>query len=70
MSEKQNWFARLKQGLGKSSSQIVEGVAGIFTKRKLDAQTLQDLEDLLIQSDIGAKTAAMLCEKLRKERFD
>jgi fused signal recognition particle receptor len=68
--EKQGWFSRLKTGLTKSSTQLVEGVAGIFTKRKLDAQMLEELEDLLIRADMGAVTAARLCGVLKRERFD
>ena len=49
----QTWFQRLKTGLGKTSSKLSDGITGLFTKRKLDANTLEDLEDLLIQSDLG-----------------
>ena len=40
-----NWFQRLKAGLSKSSSRLSEDITGIFTKRKLDADTLEELED-------------------------
>jgi signal recognition particle GTPase len=43
------WFQRLKAGLTKTSAKLSEDIAGIFTKRKLDADTLQELEDLLIR---------------------
>lgn len=66
----QSWFSRLKQGLTKSSTQMVEGVTSIFTKRKLDAEMLDELEDLLIRADMGAATAAKIVLKLKQERFD
>ncbi len=45
---KQSWFQRLKSGLGKTSSKLTSGITDLFSKRKLDAGTLDDLEDLLI----------------------
>ena len=42
------WFSRLKQGLTRSSSKLTEGIAGIFTRRRLDETTLGELEELLI----------------------
>jgi fused signal recognition particle receptor len=68
--EKQGWFARLKQGLSKSSQQIGEGITGIFTKRKLDEATLEELEELLIMADMGAPTAAKIVARIRKDRFE
>ena len=71
MSEqKRSWFQRLKDGLKKSTSAISDGITGIFTKAKLDADTLDDLEDLLITSDLGVGVAAKLTEVLSKDRFD
>ncbi len=64
------WFARLRQGLGRSASSISNGVTGIFTKATLDAATLGELEDLLIQADLGADAAARITETLGKQRLD
>ncbi len=63
------WFARLKSGLAKTSSKLGEGITGLFTKRKLDVETLDDLEDLLIQSDLGVETATRITSALSKGRF-
>ncbi len=68
--EKQSWFSRLKSGLKKSTSVISDGITGIFTKAKLDADTLEDLEDLLITSDLGVSVAGKLTAALSKDRFD
>ncbi|BBK39875.1 hypothetical protein STAQ_49530 [Allostella sp. ATCC 35155] len=67
--EKRGWFRRLKDGLSRTSSRIAEGIGAIFTKRKLDAATLEELETLLIQADLGVATAETLVEGLRRERF-
>jgi len=68
--KKQGWFQRLKAGLTKTSARLSEDIAGIFTKRKLDADTLQELEDLLIQADLGVETAMRITEALAKGRFN
>jgi fused signal recognition particle receptor len=66
---KGGWFSRLKQGLGKTSAKLTDGITGIFTKKKLEAATLDDLEDLLIEADLGVATAEKIITTLRKERF-
>lgn len=67
--EKKGWFQRLKSGLTKTSSKLSSGITGLFTKRKLDAATLDDLEDLLIQADLGVDTAMRITETLSGGRF-
>ena len=66
---RKSWVARLRDGLGRSSSKLGEGIGSIFTKRKLDAESLEELEELLIASDLGVSTSAKLASGLRKERF-
>ena len=67
---KTGWLGRLKRGLARTSERLVGGIAAILTKRKLDDAALHELEELLIATDIGVKTAARLTEKLARERFD
>jgi fused signal recognition particle receptor len=69
MTEKLGWFQRLKQGLTKSSSKLTEGLAAILVKRKLDQDTLDEIEELLIGADLGPATAARLTGELGKSRF-
>ncbi len=64
------WFARLRDGLSKSSRRLVDGISSLFTKRKLDQSTLEELEELLITADLGVATAAKLTQNLAREKFD
>ncbi|HWU18588.1 MAG TPA: signal recognition particle-docking protein FtsY, partial [Devosia sp.] len=67
---RQGWFARLASGLKRSSDQLSGSITSVFTKRKLDAATLDELEDVLIQADLGIETAMAITETLRRDRFD
>jgi fused signal recognition particle receptor len=60
---------KLVDGLARSSSKLAEGVAAVFTKAKLDNETLDELEELLISSDIGAPAAARIRAGIAKDRF-
>ena len=64
------WLGRLRRGLGRSSAKLAGGIADLFTKRKLDAQALEALEELLIAGDLGVATAARLGRSLAETRFD
>ncbi|WP_018700219.1 signal recognition particle-docking protein FtsY [Amorphus coralli] len=66
---RQGFFRRLLSGLDRTSSSLTEGVTGLFTKRKLDAETLQDLEDVLIQADLGVETAMAVTDRLSDTRY-
>ncbi len=65
-----SWFQRLKSGLTRTSSKLSEGITGLFTKRKLDGATLEDLEDLLIQADLGVETSGRIIDRIAKGRFE
>jgi fused signal recognition particle receptor len=60
----------LLEGLKKSSTKLADGVTGVFTKKKLDQDTLDALEELLISADMGASAAARIIQGLAKDRFD
>jgi fused signal recognition particle receptor len=66
---KLNWFQRLRAGLARTSSQLTGQISALFTKRKLDDDTLQELEDLLIQADLGVETALRVTDTLASERY-
>jgi fused signal recognition particle receptor len=63
------WYQRLTSGLARTSSQLTGQITALFTKRKLDDQTLEDLEDLLIQADLGVETAMRITGALSAERY-
>ncbi|WP_425411583.1 signal recognition particle-docking protein FtsY [Niveispirillum irakense] len=67
--ERKSWFSRLKDGLSKSTARLTDGISGIFTKKKLDDEALEELEELLIRADLGPVTAARLAAGLAKTRF-
>jgi len=64
------WFKRLKEGLQKSSSRLTGGITNLITHRKLDDETLEELEELLISNDLGVATSKKLIEKLSKQRYN
>lgn len=64
-----SWFQRLKSGLSKTSSQLTSGITSVFTQRKLDAATIDDLEDILVQADLGVATAMRITDKISDGRF-
>ena len=67
---KRSWLERLKSGLARSSSNIGRGITDIFTKRRLDATSLDDLEDVLIQADLGLGAATRIREAIAHGRYD
>ncbi len=66
---RQSWFQRLRQGLSRSSRELTSNVSGLFTKRRLDEETLQDLEDVLIRADLGLETALRITDSLASGRY-
>ena len=62
-------LSRLWGGLAKSSAKLADDVTGVFTKKALDATTLDDLEELLIRADMGPRAAARIAGIMREERF-
>jgi fused signal recognition particle receptor len=67
---RRSWLQRLTSGLKRSSDQLTGGIASVFTKKKLDAATLDELEDLLIQADFGLETTDAVTSTLRRDRFN
>ena len=65
-----SWIEKIGLGLRKSSQKIGGGISAIFTRKKLDAETLDELEELLITADMGVKTAAKIVAAFGKMRQD
>src|SRR5437899_3063727 len=68
-TEKRGWFNRLTQGLTRTSQQMREQVVSVFTKVKLDQAALDQLEDLLIEADLGPQAAGRVAEAFGRGRF-
>ncbi|ADM08890.1 FtsY, signal recognition particle-docking protein [Parvularcula bermudensis HTCC2503] len=64
------FFGRLRSGLAKTSAKLSGGIGTIFTKKRLDDDTLEELEDLLIMADIGVPTTTRIITQLAKDKFD
>ena len=64
-----NWFKKLNTAFKKSSSKITDNISQIFTKKKLDEESLEAFEDMLIESDMGISTAQKISQNLKKTRF-
>jgi signal recognition particle GTPase len=62
-----SWFQRLKAGLQRSSNRLVDGINRVLGRKRIDAATLAELEDALIEADLGPAVAHRLCERLRAQ---
>jgi fused signal recognition particle receptor len=61
-----SWFNRLSGGLKKTT----DSLGAVFTKRRLDAETLEQLEEQLILADMGAVAAASIVEEISRGRVN
>lgn len=66
---RRSWWKRLREGLNRTSSALSTGITDLFTKRKLDATTLDELEDILIQADLGIDVAARIRDAVGSGRY-
>jgi fused signal recognition particle receptor len=65
-----DFLQKLGLGLKKSSDKIANGLKDVFGKRKPDAATLEELEELLISADFGIKASRRLIEKFAAKKID
>ena len=63
-------FDKFKLGLTKSSKSLSSGLNDLIFKKKIDQNTLDELEDFLIQSDVGVESAKELREKFNDAKID
>jgi len=70
------WLQKLKQGLSKSSQKVTESLASLSNlssligASKLDASSLEEVEDALIGADLGTASASRLAAAMRKHKFE
>jgi fused signal recognition particle receptor len=63
------FFSRLKQGLSRSTQKLSTGLTATFTRRKLDDEALEELEEILITADLGPAVARRIIAAFRRTRF-
>ncbi|MBF4213381.1 signal recognition particle-docking protein FtsY, partial [Pseudomonas donghuensis] len=62
---KAGFFARLKQGLSKTSASIGEGMASLFLGKKIiDDELLEDIETRLLTADVGVEATSVIIQRL------
>ena len=67
---KRGWFARLADGLTKSSKQMGDQIAQVFVaKEPLTQAKLDELEEMLIEADLGPHSAARITARFAEEKF-
>ena len=60
------FFDKLKQGLNKTKTSFEQKMNNVFSNfRKVDEELLEELEEALIMSDVGAKTSTEIVSRLR-----
>lgn len=64
------WHQRLFGGFKRTSERLGENLAGLVTRAKLDAETLDEIEEALIMSDLGPAMAARVRAKLGDSRYE
>ncbi len=69
MNEKISWFQRLQQGLSRSAQKISTGITDLVVKKKLDEESLLQLEELLLSADLGLPAVSNIIKELRRDRF-
>ncbi len=65
-----SWWKRLSGGLGRTSSSLGSAITGLVTKRRLDAETLEELESELIRADLGPEFAARVANTFGEGRYE
>src|SRR5690606_18009712 len=70
MSDTPSWRERLFGGFKRTSDRLGENLAGLFTKAALDEETLDEIEEALIVTDLGPAMAARIRERLAEGRFN
>ena len=57
-----SFFSKIKQALQSTSNKISTGITSIFKGKKIDASTIEELEELLISADMGVSTAGIIID--------
>ena len=64
-----NWFNKLKDSITKKSDILSSKIVGIFKNKKISLDRLEDLEDMLIQADLGIEFVDKIITTIKKRKF-
>ena len=67
---RKGFWSRLASGLARTASSLGQGITDLVSKRKLDAATLEELEEVLIRADLGVETSMRIVEEVGRGRHD
>ncbi len=67
--QKQGWFKRLTSGLTRTTREMTEQVTSVLVKKPLDQEQLDQLEEMLIEADLGPQAAARIAKAFGEARF-
>ena len=65
-----SWLQKLKNGLGKTSAKVTVQLSSLLGRSKIDAASLEEVEDALIAADLGTRSAMRLAASMHKYKFD
>ena len=65
--EQRSWFSRLKAGLAKTRNNIIGQISGLLrVGRTIDEELMEEIEEILIQADVGVNTTLELMDNVRE----
>ena len=65
--QESSWLSRLKEGLSKTRNNIVEQISGLLrVGRTIDEELMEEIEEILIQADVGVNTTLELMDNVRE----
>ena len=65
-----SWLSRLTAGLKSSSTKLTSGLSALFGKERIEASSLEDIEDALISADLGMSSTLAIVDALKAHRWD
>jgi len=65
-----SWLSRLTAGLKSSSTKLTSGLSALFGKERIEASSIEDIEDALISADLGMSSTLAIVDALKAHRWD
>ena len=65
-----NIFQKFKDGLKKTTSNFSKGIKDIIVNKEIDDKTLEEIEEFLIQSDVGVEASSEIRQQIANSRID